>query len=193
MADGISGLARLGPSLAILGALSFSILWPLAAVATGDWVLGRDTLSELGGKENHAAPIFSGGCALAGACLVVFGLALRERVPASRRSAPILIFAAIGLAMVGVWNITMSPWHMIATVWFFGPVAVGLAVMAFDFLRAKVMRASAWAAVAGITVSFVSAVVATVPFTEAVAVAAVIAWGFVAGTEMLAEPTAERR
>jgi hypothetical protein len=75
---------------------------------------------------------------------------------------------------------------MIATVWFFGSIALGLAQMAFDFLRAKVMRASAFAAIAGIIVSFASAATATVEFTEAVAVAAIMAWGLVAGSEMLA-------
>jgi len=188
-APAVSGIkpnvVMIGPYLAILGGISFSILWPLAALATGDWVLGRDTLSELGGKDNAAAPIFSAGCALAGACLFVFALSLRSEVRAARRSAPVLAFASMGLLMVGVWNITMSPWHMIATVWFFASVAIGLAILACDFLRAKVMRASAATAVAGIAVTFISAATATLPFTEAVAVGAVIAWGTVAGAEML--------
>jgi hypothetical membrane protein len=89
--------------------------------------------------------------------------------------------------MVGVWNITMSPFHMIATVWFFGSIATGLAVLAFDFLRARVMRASAIAAIMGIIVSFVSGAIATMKFTEAVAVAAIMAWGLVAGAEMLTQ------
>ncbi|MFH0816384.1 MAG: DUF998 domain-containing protein [Methanobacteriota archaeon] len=178
-------LAKFGPYLAILGSVSFSILWPLAALITGDWVLGRDTLSELGGKDNAAAPVFSAGCALAGACLLAFALSLRHEVIAAKRATPIIGFAAIGLVMVGVWNITMSPFHMIATVWFFASVAIGLSVLAYDFLRAKVMRASAVAAVVGIAATFVSAAVATVPFTEAVAVGAVIVWGAVAGTELL--------
>jgi hypothetical membrane protein len=180
-----TAIGLIGPYLAILGSVSFSILWPLAALVTGDWVLGRDTLSELGGKYNAAAPIFSAGCALAGACLFAFALSLRSEVRAARRSAPMLAFASMGLLMVGVWNITMSPWHMIATVWFFASVAIGLAVLAYDFLRANVMKASAAAAVVGIIVSFVSGAIATMEFTEAVAVGAVIVWGLVAGVEVL--------
>jgi hypothetical membrane protein len=179
-------LLRFGPHLAILGSVLFSFLWPLSAAAAGDWAIGRDTLSELGGKENAAAPIFSGACALAGGCLLAFAMWLRLSLPAARRGAPVLGFAALGLVMVGVWNITMSPWHMVATVWFFGSVAVGLAFLAFDMLRAGIMPLSSWTAFVGIAVSMFAAAASTIELAEAVAVGAVVAWGLASGSESLA-------
>jgi hypothetical membrane protein len=177
-------LAKHGPALAIAGGAIFLALWLAAILATGDWVLGRDTLSELGGKDNLAAPLFNVGCIIAGACMFLFGFSIWLRVPEGRLASGFLRLAAAGLVLVGIFNIRTGLAHGLATLLFFMMLAVGLAVLLYVLARAGIMRATCAVIVAGFVATAVSALASTLEMTEAVAVLAAIAWSCTMGLEM---------
>jgi len=177
-------LTKYAPHIGIAGAIIFAIMWPAAAAITGDWVLGRDTLSELGGKPNAAAPVFDAACIIAGVCALLFSSALYS-LPRARIGAALFTMASMGLIMVGFFPIYTGTAHMVATAWFFGPVALSAFFLVNAFARIKGLRISAAVGVAGLVASFASVAVSTYQFAEAVAVASVIALGISMGAQLI--------
>ncbi|MBI5000441.1 MAG: DUF998 domain-containing protein [Euryarchaeota archaeon] len=176
-------LTKSAPYIGIAGAILFALMWPAAVAVTGDWVLGRDTLSELGGKPNAAAPIFSAACIIAGICALLFSSALYG-IPRARAGAALFTLASMGLVMVGVFPIYAGTAHTVATIWFFGPVALSVIFLTPAFLRTKELRLSAIVGVGGLIVSFASLALSTYQLAEAVAVASVIALGVSMGAQL---------
>jgi hypothetical membrane protein len=177
-------LKKYAPYVGIMGAIAFAVMWPAAVAVTGDWALGRDTLSELGGKPNAAAPIFNAACVMAGICSLLFSSALYG-VSRARAGAALFTIASMGLVMVGLFPITTGDAHMVATVWFFGPVALSAFFLVNAFARIKGLRLSAAVGIAGLATSFASLAASTYQFAEAVAVASVIALGVSMGSQLI--------
>lgn len=177
-------IARNGPMIGAAGSVIFMALWFFAALATGDWVLGRDTLSELGGKDNVAAPLFNVGCVFAGVCLFLFGFSIWMRIPELRLASGFVRIAGGGLVLVGIFNINTGLAHGLATLAFFSMIAVGVGLCAYVQIRESMMLPSAAVGLIGMIVSFLSIGLATVPMAEAIAVTSVAAWGIAMSVEM---------
>ena len=176
-------LTKYSPHMGIVGAIIFAIMWPAAAAITGDWVMGRDTLSELGGKPNAAAPVFNAARVMAGTCSLLFSSELYS-VPRARAGAALFTIASMGLVMVGLFPIDTGDAHMAATIWFFGPVALSTFFLVNAFARISGLRLSAIVGVAGLIASFASLGLSTYQLAEAVAVASVMAMGVSMGAQL---------
>ncbi|MBO4552254.1 MAG: DUF998 domain-containing protein [Candidatus Methanomethylophilaceae archaeon] len=107
-------LTRVSPIAGILCVVSFITLWVLAAVVDGHWVLGENTLSDLGVCGSNAAQLcFNGGCAIAGLLAVIFAMGLIERKGAWRICGIMMALAGVMLIGVGIVNLSYGEAHVI--------------------------------------------------------------------------------
>jgi len=178
-------LARFGPYLGITGSVVFLVLWFAAVQVTGDWVLGEHTLSELGGKDNLAAPLFNFACVFAGVCMFLFAFSVWMRIPELRQPSGFMRIAGLGLVLVGVFNIDTGLAHDLATLLFFSMIAIGVGSAAYIQVKNWMLLPTAFVGLGGMCVSFLSLGLATIPMTEAIAVTCIAMWGITLSTEML--------
>ena len=101
---------KIGPAgfgiAAILGAFIFSVAWIIAVCADASWVLGENTISDLGVSDVQiSADLFKYACIISGALFAIFGIgkAIFEE-KSNRASGIITIIAALALIGVGVYN-----------------------------------------------------------------------------------------
>ena len=91
---------------ALLGAFVFSVAWIIAVCGDASWVLGENTISDLGVSDVQiSADLFKYACIITGVLFAIFGIGkaiFEER--ANRASGIITIIAALALIGVGVYN-----------------------------------------------------------------------------------------
>ncbi|MBQ7701195.1 MAG: DUF998 domain-containing protein [Candidatus Methanomethylophilaceae archaeon] len=107
-------LTRVSPIAGILCVISFMALWIAAVVIDGNWVLGENTLSDLGVCGNDAAELcFNGGCAIAGLLAVIFALGLIEKKGVWRVCGACMAIAGVMLIGVGIVSLHYNNAHFI--------------------------------------------------------------------------------
>ncbi len=172
----------------LLGAAFFSIMWITAVIVDGHWVLGEQTLSELGGNRPGSI-YFNSGVILEGALSLMLALGLWRAMTRSTMQTIgglVLACAAFFLILVGVFPITTGLPHTIASFGFFG-----LALLATILLARPLWNERRFGPFAG-TVTIIAVVVSllflaftSIELTEAVSVICLLAWSSVISVMML--------
>jgi len=186
--DGIMKSISLTAYLGLMISVSFSALWTIAVVVNGNWQLGRDTLSELGGDVPsrwyfNIAVLIAG----LGSIRYSFGLAnyLSEQ-KFGRIGSYVLAVASLGLVSVGIFPIDTGEPHTVASVFFFSVAAIAAFILTFPLAKKFGLRGVPFiTTLAVIIVSFISLAVTPLPFAEAVAVGGLIVWIAVMSIQML--------
>jgi hypothetical membrane protein len=73
------GWVRFGAICGLIGALFFSVMWIVAVFVDGNWIMGKETLSELGGNRPGAF-FFNSGVIVEGILGLFYGLGLLHAV-----------------------------------------------------------------------------------------------------------------
>lgn len=170
--------------------LFFSTMWAAAVVVNGHWVLGEDTLSELGGNV-PSRWIFNTAVIVAGLMGVDFSVGLMMRLAPSktgRAGGALLAIASAGLITVGLFPIDTGGSHSLATIFFFGFAGLAAFVLLYPVYRWVGAKGMPFIVlVAAIALSFASVVLTPLPFAEAFAVASLMAMILSMSLQMISE------
>lgn len=90
----------------IVAAILFAMVWLVAAVNDPNWVLGVNTLSDMGVSDVQlTADLFMYGCIITGLLVFVFGLGKASNEYGSSRASGIMTaIAGVFLVLVGLYN-----------------------------------------------------------------------------------------
>jgi hypothetical membrane protein len=173
-----------GAIIGILVSILFAILWVIAVLVNGDWHLGEDTLSELGGNV-PSRWIFNIAVILTAIGGLRFSFAFAAFLSPSksgRVGSYLLATSSIGLMAIGFFPIDTGQPHTIATAFFFGFAAIASFVLLYPIGKKAGFRSLQFLlTMAVIIVSFASLATTPIAFAEAVAVSGLLAWIFVIG------------
>ena len=96
----------------LLSPITFTALWIAAALLEPSWVLGNNSLSDLGICGNPSAEVcFNMGCMLAGMFALIFDLGLLRKKGEFCAIGVIMFVGVIALAGVGVMNLNYGYAH----------------------------------------------------------------------------------
>lgn len=178
----------IGAMTGILVSILFAILWIVAIIVNGDWHLGEDTLSELGGNV-PSRWIFNIAVILTAVGCIRFSFSFASFLSPSisgRIGGYLLAIASIGLMAIGFFPIDTGEPHTIATAFFFGFAAIASFVLLYPIgKRIGVRSIQFLVTIIVIVVSFICLAITPIPFAEAIAVSGLLAWLFVLSIWML--------
>ena len=181
---------RIAPFAAIALSLFFASMWICAVVVNGDWTLGEDTLSELGGA-GPSEWIFNLAVIVSGLIGIFFAIGFDARLRSlktGRIGCTALAIASVFLISVGVFPIDTGLPHGVVSVLFFTTAALAAMLLLRPIFKWVGPRGVPFiATVAALATSFASLALTPLPFAEAVAVASLLAWSLVIGAWMLSE------
>ncbi|MDO5861684.1 MAG: DUF998 domain-containing protein [Thermoplasmata archaeon] len=174
--------------IGIVAAFLFAVVWIVAAQSDSSWVLGENTLSDLGvSSVQFTADLFMYGCIITGILIFVFGLGKACCETRNSRAAGILVAAAgIFLVLVGIYNKDFGNGNI--------HVAVAYLLFLFLILAAIVSIAGDWAegkrlsacATAILIVIVIGADIGNgLAYIEAVAVACALLWILIQSVKMI--------
>jgi hypothetical membrane protein len=182
------GWVRFGAICGLIGALFFSVMWIVAVFVDGNWIMGKETLSELGGNRPGAL-FFNSGVIVEGILGLFYGLGLLHAVRKGilqRTGITILLMASFALIMIGVFPITTGFAHGIASYAFFGMSLVAMSFMVYPlWTEARFGPNVGIATLSSVTVSLAFLFATTVPLAEAVAVICLLIWSSLISILML--------
>lgn len=179
---------RIGAIAGLMGAGFFSMMWIVAVIMDGHWVLGDQTLSELGGHRPGSI-YFNSGAILEGVLSLIFAYGLWQSMKKStmqRIGGLLLLCASCFLILIGVFPITTGLPHTIASYGFFG-----LALAATIILIRPLWNERGFGPITGtmtviaVVVSLAFLVLTNVELTEAVSVICLLVWSSVLSVMML--------
>lgn len=183
------GWIRKGALLGLVGAAFFSLMWTSAVIADGHWVLGEETLSELGG-DRPGALFFNAGVIVEGILAIFFSAALWRsmRPRGAFRIGPALFLAAsVALIAVGAFPITTGLPHTVASYAFFGLALLAVLAIAYPIWEHRAFGPLAGiASLAAAAISVVFLLATNVPTAEAVAVICLLGLTVLLSSMMLA-------
>ncbi len=136
---------RLGATAGLIGSITFTTLWAMAAVTDDNWQLGRMTLSELGGRSSPGALLFNSGAVFTGLLSLVFAIGLYRVLSTSllgRVGSTTLAIASIFLVGVGLFPIDTGEPHTVLSYGFFIVAAVSLALLIVPIWKSHVLHPS---------------------------------------------------
>jgi len=172
-------LDRYGPWVGAILPFFFAPMWILAVIVNGNWTLGGDTLSELGGQV-PSRWIFNSAVMISGAMGVVFSIALYRRLrskPFGKAGGVIMAIASICLISVGVFPIDTGTPHTIASVAFFGLAAISALVLELPISRCVgIAGIPSLVTISILAISFICLALTPLPFAEAVATSGLMVW-----------------
>jgi hypothetical membrane protein len=174
-----SALAHGGPIIGMILPFLFGSMWIVAIMVNGNWILGEDTLSELGGQVSSRW-IFNSAAIASGVMGAIFSTALYLRFRSEflgRAGGAMMALASIFLTLVGVFPIDTGTPHSIASVAFFGLAALSAIMIEFP-LRNAVGTGGIPSVVTIwiLVVSFSALFLTPLPFAEAVATSGLLIW-----------------
>ncbi|MEM4262523.1 MAG: DUF998 domain-containing protein, partial [Thermoplasmata archaeon] len=174
--------------LGLLIAVEFSILWTAAVIVNGDWQLGRDTLSELGGNV-PSRWVFNIAVLIAGFAGIRFSFGL-ARLLADRKlgrtGSYVFAVASLGLISVGVFPIDTGTPHTVASIFFFTVAALAAIILLYPLSKQFGIKSAPFITTAAvIVVSFLALATTPIPFAEAVTVAGLLVWAAVLSVQIL--------
>lgn len=181
---------KLGIAMAIVAVAEFSILYVVAILLDGEYVFGRDYLSDLG--VGRGAWAFNSALIITGfllSCFAYFGLGrLLAADIVGRAATHLLEIDGIILVGVGVFPEDAHPYHYIFSISFFGTFLLVAIGMTAAFHRTRVLGdlgslASGVAAAFGLLLLPMGGD----PLSETLAVLAIIGWGLVIACAALAK------
>lgn len=179
---------RLTAYLGLLIAVEFSILWTLAVIVNGNWQLGRDTLSELGGNV-PSRWVFNIAVLVAGFAGIRFSFGL-ARLLANQRlgriGSYVFAVASLGLISVGVFPIDTGTPHTVASIFFFSVAAIAAIILMHPLAKRYGIASGPLITTAVvIIISFLALATTPIPFAEAVTVAGLLVWVAVLSIQIL--------
>ncbi|MEM2943657.1 MAG: DUF998 domain-containing protein [Methanomassiliicoccales archaeon] len=181
-------LLRIGAFCGLIGALVFSIMWISAAYVDSNWVLGEQTLSELGG-DRPGRDLFNSGVIIEALLSILFVFALRisfENDKLGKLGTDVFFFAAISLLGVGIFPITTGIYHTIASYGFFGLALLALAILIKPLHKSAIFgRLYSMLTLIAITISLVFVFLTSIPLAEAVAVICLLVWSSAVSIKMV--------
>ena len=179
---------RLGALAGISVALVFSLMWTSAVVVDGNWRLGEETLSELGG-DRPGAIYFNSGVVFAGVASLVFWLGLRctvSKTILSRMGTLALFASSVALIGVGVFPIDTGDPHTVASYLFFSLMLMAFLLLTIPFRDSPVFgKGYAIMSLAMAVVSLGVLLLISLELAEAVAVASMLLWVLILSAKML--------
>jgi len=180
---------RAGAVAGIIGSIAFASLWMAAAYLDCNWVLGKMTLSELGGSGRPGALLFDLGAMIAGAASLIFSAGLYRVLSTSalgRVGSATLALASVLLIGVGVFPIDTGAPHTFTSLSFFFLSAVAMAVLIVPVWRSHVLHGSGGLLTAVmLLVSLTGVATLEVPAAEALAVGCLLLWTVLIGIRVL--------
>jgi len=178
-----------GAAAGIALSLFFMFMWTAAVIVNGDWTLGEDTLSELGGT-GPSEWIFNSAVIISGILGLLFTQGLWNRLrqfALSWLGCFVLASASVNLMFVGMYPIETQP-HGILSVSFFAMGALAALLLLMPFRKWSGIKGVPFVTtVAMLIVSIASLALTPIPFAEAVAVSCLMTWMFILGAWMLRE------
>jgi len=163
----------------LIGAIIFSLFWLTAVYVDGHWILGKETLSELGG-DRPGRLFFNSGVIIEGILSLVFSSGvyrLMKGHKAGRVGTTIMFLGAISLIGVGVFPIDTGTPHTIFSYTFFGLMLLALSILIRPLYRHPVFgKAGSFITLSAVTISLAFLFTSPVPLTEAVAVICLLIW-----------------
>ncbi len=187
MVRGREELIRDCAMLGLLGALVFACLWTTAVAFDGNWILGEDTLSELGGDRGGRF-FFNTGVLTMGIAGLAFsiGLCMVLGSPLRGAGAIILFVGAMALIGVGAFPINTGEPHTFFSYLFFGLMLFSMAMLAFPVWKNPQIGALGGAiTVMSLGISLAFLFVSSVPLAEAVAVICLLIWTIIVSSLIL--------
>ncbi|MFP4170782.1 MAG: DUF998 domain-containing protein [Methanomassiliicoccales archaeon] len=171
----------------VTGVLTFSYLWSLAVVADGNWILGEETLSELGGDRAGRAA-FNLGAMATGVLAFLFSTGFMAAQPSkwSYRAGPaIVLVGSVALFAVGLFPITTGSYHTVASYSFFGVMLLGLLALVGPLWKNPYFgKVGSLTTIVGVIIPLSFLVTTPLPLAEAVAVICLMAWMAVMSIQM---------
>jgi len=181
---------RLTAYLGLLIAVEFSILWTAAVIVNGDWQLGRDTLSELGGNV-PSRWVFNIAVLIAGFAGIRFSFGLAKLLSGQRlgrTGSYVFAVASLGLISVGVFPIDTGTPHTVASIFFFTVAAIAAIILLYPLSKQFGVGSAPFITTAAVVVvSFLALATTPVPFAEAVTVAGLLVWVAVLSLQILSD------
>ncbi len=175
--------------LGIAGAVLFSIMWMMSIYADGAWVLGAETLSDLGHPSRAGHPMFNAAASIAGVLLTFFALGMYQNHQSylfGRMAMIVALIASLFLIGVGVFPIHVTPYHTIVSYAFFGLMIVALSLWTYhDYLRGGLAQYFAAFTAVLLAISLTFLALTEIGMAEAVAVVCIMIWAVVQGVRML--------
>lgn len=173
--------------IAICAAFVFSIMWMVAALGDASWVIGENTLSDLGVSDVQiTADLFMYACMIVGVLTVIFGIGKAGYETGCNRAGGILvIIAGIFLILVGYFNKDYGNGdiHLAAAYLFFIFLALSVFVTAFgDWAEGKTL-AVAYSIIATV-ICIGCFAFESLALTEAVAVICGLGWFVAQGIKL---------
>ena len=184
----LRGWVRFGAKCGLIGALFFSVMWMVAIFVDGNWILGKETLSELGGNRPGAL-FFNSGVITEGFLCLFYGLGLLHAIRKGilqRAGIAILLIASFALIMVGVFPITTGFAHGIASYSFFGMSLLAILILVYPLWKEDRFGPNVGIVTLGsaiVSLAFLFAT--TVPLAEVVAVICLLIWSSLISILML--------
>ncbi len=188
MKRGTMNIVRIGAIAGLAGALLFSTMWIAAVLADGHWVLGEETLSELGG-DRPGRLFFNAGVILEGVLGLLFAIGLWRALPRTLVASSgfiVLLLAGISLVGVGVFPITTGAYHTVASYAFFGLSLVAILLLLVPIWKSETFGPIPGAVTgAAVVISLLFLSFTSVPLAEAVAVICLLIWSLILAIKML--------
>lgn len=173
----------------ILGAIIFSVMWLAAIYADGNWILGVETLSDLGHPSRAGHPIFNAATIIAGMLLGIFVLGmynLHQASPYARMSMIIGMVACLSLMAVGIFPIHVEVYHTVASYTFFGLMVLSFSVwMIHDWNEGNESRPYAYFTATLLIIIVLFLALTKIGLAEAVAVVMIMGWALVQSYRLL--------
>jgi len=177
--------------MGLVGALIFSYLWVAAVLVDGNWIMGVETLSELGG-DRRGSFLFNTGVITMGFAGLAFssGLYLCLGSPLKGSGSIVLMVGSVALIGVGIFPITAGDPHTFFSYLFFGLMLFSLAMLVWPLSREPRIGSLGGAVTLGsIVVSLGFLFNSSVPMTEAVAVICLLIWSVTISSLILIRPS----
>jgi hypothetical membrane protein len=188
MSGGRNSWPLWGAVAGIVGSVEFAIMWTLAALTDGHWVIGVMTLSELGG-DRPGRWFFNIGVIVTGVLFVVFIRGLLRTLPRgllTRIGTSLSFLGCIALIAIGVFPITTGTPHTVASWAFFSLMILGLAFMVRPIRYTPSLGTGHAILTAGVVaLAIVLLVMTSVPLAEAATVIGLMVWGFAISATIL--------
>lgn len=177
-----------GPGIAaICAAFIFAIAWIVAACGDVTWVVGENTLSDLGVSDvGVSADAFNYGCIICGALFAIFGVGKAAFEKRCNSASGIMMIIA-GLALIGVGVFTKDfgngNAHLAVAYAFFLFLTISIILTGIgDYQEKKTIPVAVTVAI------FMTALgcfaLMSIEMAEAVAVACALLWAVVQGAKL---------
>jgi len=181
-------IIKAGALCGLIGAIIFALMWIVAATVDSNWVLGEQTLSELGGNRPGRI-FFNTGVILEALLSIVFVFGLRYTLSddnLGKAGSVVFFLAAISLLAVGIFPITTGVYHTVASYSFFGLSLIALIIFIKPLQSSRVFGAIfSIVTIVAILISLGFLFLTNIPTAEAVAVICLLFWSSIISIRML--------